>query len=191
MAKSAIASKYNLVINLSNAEYTFTGNNRDANFTLTAPEQVTAANCAQIFAPSAQAYALAENNFTIIRARIISSGAAGVQPPKLKRAAQIGLNLTKQDGTFITSAILKFQNWNEWTEINCVMRPHENKLVTWDPAEIAIFKPVYFSPSVQNSYFNVDDYNIASAYVGEKFSPILQMIVETSGMGETYANGIF
>ena len=186
-----VASKYDLVINLSNAEYTFSGNDRDANFTLVAPELVTAANCTQIFAPSAQAYALAENDFTIKYARVISSGAAGVQPPQLKRAAQIGLNLTKQDGTFITGAILKFQNWNEWTEINCVMRPHANKTVTWDPAEIAIFKPVYFSPSVQNSYFNVDDYNIAAAYVGEKFSPVLEMIVETSGMGETYANGIF
>lgn len=189
MAK--VASKYDLVINIPNAEFTFAKNNRDANFTITAPELVTAANCTQIFAPSAQAYALAENDFTIKYARVISSGAAGVQPPKLKRAAQIGLNLTKQDGTFITAAILKFQNWNEWTEINCVMRPHENKTVTWDPAEIAIFKPVFFSLSVQNSYFNVDDYNIAAAYVGEKFSPVLEMIVETSGMGETYANGIF
>lgn len=189
MAK--VASKYDLVINISNAEYEFTGNNRDANFTIVAPELVTAANCAQIFAPSAQAYALDENDFTIKYARVISSGAAGVQPPKLKRAAQIGLNLTKQDGTFITAAILKFQNWNEWTEINCVMRPHANKTVTWDESEIIIYKPVYFSPSVQNSYFNVDDYNISAAYVGEKFSPVLEMIVETSGMGETYANGIF
>ena len=189
MAK--IANEYDLVINITNAEYTFTGNDRDAQFTPVAPELVAAANCTQIFAPSAQACAVADYDFTIERARIISSGAPGVQPPQLKRAAQVLLELCKQDGTFITSIVLKFQNWNEWTEINGILRPYENQLVTWDPAEVNINKPVYFSPKVQNTYFNVDDYNIASPYVGGKFSPVLEMIVKTSGMTETYANQIF
>lgn len=189
MAK--IANTYDLVINITNAEYTFTGTDRDAQFTPSAPELVTAANCTQIFAPSAQACAVADYDFTIERARILSSGAPGVQPPTLKRASQVLLELCKQDGTFITSIVLKFQNWNEWTEINGILRPYENQIVTWDPAEVAINKPVYFSPKVQNTYFNVDDYNIASPYVGEKFSPVLEMIVRTSGMTETYANNIF
>lgn len=187
---SEVASKYDLVINITNAQHTFTGNNRNAHFVASAPELITAANCTQIFAPSAQALAMGENDFTIKYARIISSGAAGVQTPELSRASQLNFGLCKQDGTELDSVLLKFQNWNEWTEINAVLRPYKSK-PTWLDAEIINHKPVYFSPKVQYSYYNVDDYNINSAYVGQTFSPVLEMIVETSGMLEDYAHNIF
>lgn len=186
-----IAGRYGLTINITNAQYTFTDNNRNAQFTQTSPDIVVPANCVQVNYYGAQALGCGESNFVIKRARVISSGAPGLQPPELKRAAQINLALCKQDGTTLDSVILKLQNWNEWTDVNATLRPYKNN-PSWSAIEINQHKPVYFSPRYLNSYFNVDDYNLQSAYVGEKVSPILELDVEaTGGMIESYNYDIF
>ena len=186
-----IAGRYGLTINITNAQYTFTDNNRDASFTPQSPDIIVPANCAQIFNYGAQALAYGESDFIINRARIISSGAPGLQPPELKRAANINFVLCKQDGTILDSTQLKIQNWNEWTDINAVLKPYKNN-PTWDSFELNNNKPVYFCPKYINSLYCLDDYNLQSAYVGQTFTPILELDVEaTGGMVDSYNFGIF
>lgn len=186
-----IAGRYGLTINITNAQYTFNGNNRDAQFTPMPPDIVVAANCVQINYYGAQALGCGDSDFVIKRARIISSGAPGLQPPELKRAAQINLDLCKQDGTLLDGVILKLQNWNEWTDINATLRPYKTK-PSWSDGELVNNKPVFFCPRHLNTYYNVDDYNLQAAYVGQTVSPILELDVEsTGGMVESYNYSIF
>lgn len=179
-----VAGRYGLSIVVSKAQYEFTGNDRDAQFVATYPNETVAANCTQIFAGTGQAVAVGECNFNIVRARIISSGAAGVRAPEGKRAAQVHLKLEKQLGGELDDVFLKFQNWNEWTDINATLRPYKTK-PTWLDAEIVNHKPAFFVVDYNMSYYNVDDYNIQAAYVGQTFTPILELDVKTSGMIDT------
>lgn len=185
-----IAGRYGLTIVISKATYEFTGNDRNAQFVATYPNETVAANCTQIFGGSAQAVAIGECNFIIRRARIISSGAAGVRAPTGSRAAQVHLKLEKQLGGELDDVFLKFQNWNEWTEINATLRPYKNK-PTWLDAEIVNHKPAFFVVDYNYSYYNVDDYNVQAAYVGQSFTPILELDVEAAGMLETSNFNIF
>lgn len=178
MAK--IAGKYNLAFAISNAQYTFTDNDRDAVFYPSSPNVVNSASCTQLNVQTTAA-PMYENEIRILRARIISSGAPGVEPPEGKRAAQVLLRLCTNDlSKEFCLLFLKFRKWNEWTEINGVMRPFETPHIFTD-AEITIHKPVYFSVAYANTYFQLDDYNLQSAYVGQTFTPILEMEVDCAG----------
>lgn len=177
-----IAGIYNLSLVIQNAQYTFTDNDRDATFSPSSPNVLASAACSQL---NLQAYALPryEAELVIKRARIISSGAPGMQAPEGKRAAQIALTLKSADlaDTFCTS-FLKIQKWNEWTEINARLKPFEFKNHTFTPSEIARHKPVYFCIDYMNTYFNVDDFNLQAAYAGQTTTPILELEIDTSGM---------
>lgn len=173
-----IAGKYNVSI-VTNAQFTYNDNNRSAQFSPASPDVISNANCAQI---NGTGYALAcyDANITIKRARIIASGGFGTQAPESKRAAQIFLKLVKSDFTELDTRILKIQKWDEWQEINATLRPHKTQ-TTWTASEETRHKPVYFCIGFVNTYFNVDDYNIAAAYKNQTMTPILEMEIETAG----------
>lgn len=188
---ASIAGKYNIAFAVSNAQYTFTNNDRDAQFTPTSPNVVNNATCTQL---NKQSFALPmyENELKIKRARLISSGAPGLQSPEGKRAAQVLLRLVSSDLTEEFCVLfLKFRLWNEWTEVNGVLRPYEYKNHVFTDGEITQHKPVYFSVGYISTYFNVDDYNLQTAYEGQTVTPILEMEMETSGMVETGNYSIF
>ena len=157
-----IAGKYNVSI-VTNAQFTYNDNNRDAQFVPPSPNVL------------AQAYCV-----TIRRARIIPSGGFGTQPPEKKRAAQVYLKLVKNDFTELDTRLLKFPSWGEWYDINATLRPHKTT-TTWTAGEIANHKPVNFMIDYVQTYFNVDDYNIDNAYKGQTMTPILEMELETGG----------
>ena len=186
MAK--IAGTYNITIALSNAQYTFTGNDRAAQFTPSSPDVLNPAYCSQLNAQQAVA-GLYETEIRIKRARVISSGAPGLQAPEGLRACQLLLSLAKQDGTNeFDSIFLKINNWNEWTDINGTLSPSKGaEPALWDD----VCKPVFFFIKYLNTYFNVDDYNLQSAYIGQTFKPILELEIDTAGMVDTYAYKVF
>lgn len=178
MATQYIAGKYNLSI-VTNAQFTYSGNNRDAQFVPPSPNVIAQAYCVQ---NNGSGYALCcyDADVIIKRARIIPSGGHGTQPPEKKRAAQVYLKLVKNDFTELDSRLLKFPSWGEWYDINATLRPHKTT-TTWTNSEINQHKPVQFMIDFAQTYFNVDDYNIDNAYKSQTMTPILEMEIETAG----------
>ena len=184
-----IAGKYNVSI-VTNAQFTYKDNNRDAHFAPSSPDVLAQSYCAQ---NDTNGYALCcyDADLVIKRARIIPSGGFGTQPPEKKRAAQVYLKLVKSDLTELDTRLLKFQSWGEWYDVNATLRPHKTE-TTWTDGEINKHKPVYFCIGYVLTYFNVDDYNIFDAYKGQTMTPILEMELETAGgMIESYQYSIF
>lgn len=173
-----IAGKYNVSI-VTNAQFTYNDNNRDAQFAPPSPDVLAQAYCVQI---DGSGYALCcyDADLIIRRARIIPSGGFGTQPPEKKRAAQVYLKLVKSDFTELDTRLLKFPSWGEWYEINATLRPHKTQ-TTWTDAEITQHKPVQFCIGFTHTYFNVDDYNVDDAYKSQTMTPILEMELETAG----------
>lgn len=178
MPTQNISGKYNISI-VTNAQFTYADNDRNAHFEPSAPDLISNAECAQI---NGAGYALVcfDSNINIKRARVIASGGFGTQAPEKKRAAQIFLKLVKSDLTELDTRILKIQKWDEWQEINATLSPHKTP-TTWTDSEVTRHKPVYFCLGYINTYFNVDDYNIAAAYKNQTMTPILEMEIETAG----------
>ena len=173
-----IAGKYNVSI-VTNAQFTYNDNNRDAQFAPPSPDVLAQAYCVQ---NDGSGYALCSYDADLIirRARIIPSGGFGTQPPEKKRAAQVYLKLVKSDFTELDTRLLKFPSWGEWYEINATLRPHKTQ-TTWTDAEITQHKPVQFCIGFTHTYFNVDDYNVDNAYKSQTMTPILEMELETAG----------
>lgn len=173
-----IAGKYNVSI-ITNAQFTYNDNNRDAQFAPSAPDVLAQSYCAQ---NETNGFALCcyDADVIIKRARIIPSGGYGTQPPEKKRAAQVYLKLVKSDLTELDTRLLKFQSWGEWNDVNATLRPHKTQ-TTWTDGEINNHKPVYFCIGYVLTYFNVDDYNIGDAYKSQTMTPILEMEIETAG----------
>lgn len=184
-----IAGKYNISI-VTNAQFTYNDNNRDAQFVPPSPNVLAQANCVQING-TGQALCIYDADVIIRRARIIPSGGFGTQPPEKKRAAQVYLKLVKSDLTELDTRLIKFQSWGEWYDINATLRPYKTK-TTWTAGEINQHKPVHFMIDYIQTYFNVDDYNIDAAYKSQTMTPILEMEIEaTGGMIESYQYNIF
>lgn len=189
MATQEIAGKYNISI-VTNAQFTYNDNNRDAQFVPPSVDVLAQAYCVQ---NNTSGYALCpyDANIIIKRARIVPSGGYGTQPPEKKRAAQVYLKLVKSDFTELDTRLLKFPSWGEWYDINATLRPHKTE-TTWTAAEITQYKPVQFCIGYALTYFNVDDYNIQSAYKSQTMTPILEMEIESgAGMIESAQYNIF
>lgn len=184
-----IIGKYNVSI-VTNAQFTYNDNNRDAQFSPSAPNVLAQSYCAQ---NQTNGFALCcyDADVIIKRARIIPSGGFGTQPPEKKRAAQVFLKLVKSDLTELDTRLLKFQSWGEWNDVNATLRPYKTQ-TTWTDEEINKHKPVFFCIGYVLTYFNVDDYNIGDAYKNQTMTPILEMELETAGgMIESYQYSIF
>lgn len=189
MTTQNIAGKYNISI-VTNAQFTYNDNNRDAQIVPPSPNVLAQAYCVQ---NNGSGYALCcyDANVIIRRARIVPSGGFGTQPPEKKRAAQVYLKLVKSDLTELDTRLLKFPSWGEWYDINATLRPYKTA-TTWTDAEITQHKPVHFCIDYIRTYFNVDDYNIAAAYKSQTMTPILEMEIETAGgMIESVQYNIF
>lgn len=181
-----IANKYCISAKL-NAQYTFTGNDRDADFTIASPDVPLDLSCTS---SSTTAYVkpLYDCILNIKRVRIVSAGAPGLQRPELHRAANFNLSVASADEngiyTNLDSVIIKIDNWNERSDVNHALRPFKTHFNFTD-AQVNQHKPVTLFARYMNSEFYLDDYNLQSAYVGQTFTPYLEMEIETAGMVET------
>lgn len=180
-----IAGKYNVSAKL-NAQYEFTGNNRDATFSISSPDATLDLSCISS-STSAFVAVMYDCRVKIKRVRLVSAGAPGLQRSETHRAGSfvLALQAADENGIYTTldSVVVKIDNWNEWTATNFDLRPYKTPFNFTD-AQVTQHKPVKFCALYLNSSFYCDDYNVQSAYVGKTFTPWLEMEIETAGMVE-------
>lgn len=181
-----VAGRYNCNAEIKDCEYTFTGNDRDASFSPTGDNQRLILACSQnplIYLPRQYDTGFIYGTKVFLKkARIISRGAPGLRTTR-NTAAEIELFIQTFSGDVITpSKGLYFLNWNEWININAVFDCWIDPLVDDGSNKNAFLS---FGVDHTRTCFAVDDYNIQSAYIGQKFFPELELEIEAAGMYTT------
>lgn len=189
-----IQGKYTIYAPLP-ATYKFTGNDRDAEFDAGNQNVVLSTKCLNIFGGSGIAKFRYNAAIKIRRARLVARGAEEVAPPldPDKYCGDFVLGVQQYldgSGKNLDSVRLKFTRWNEWTELNAVLRPYATKADTWEGASLSTLKPVSLELKYQNALFCVDDYNIQDAYIDQYMNTALEMQIETAGIIDTYSSRI-
>lgn len=179
MAK--ILGKYILRASLEDftTGYTFSGANRQTVLNLGSSAMLSF-DCSDIKRNN-DTSALSFNSNAILkirRARIVTTGAAGLRSALGYKAAQIFL--TARDSNDIASdaignCCVSLDNYNEWENVNIDFMPftHSNQ---------NYFMSASNSIGLENAFLSVDDFNIQADYVGETFKPYLELEVDTAGM---------
>lgn len=183
---SAVAGNYIVSAPLS-VQYTFTGNDRSANFN--AVNETLSLSCTS---ESTGSYALGgyNNIIKIKRAKLISAGAPGLQRNETDIAGRFHLQLFLKDAdnnsVRLDSVMFKINNWNEWEDVNYILRPFKNykpyKDFTPSSGWESQHRPVSFEILSYESKFALDDYNLQAGYVGQTFKPVVQLEIDTAGM---------
>ena len=143
--------------------YTFTGAARNATITL-------ANNTDLVLVQNGSTASFVPSNVTFVRARLVASGAQGLEPAVGEIAGKLALRFkgaTKNSAPFT----LSFTKWNEW----------ENPIVSTYTGECdggSIGLELLASGTV----LTLDDYNVQEAYVGQNIEPILEIEVECNGI---------
>lgn len=176
-----IASKYNISLELTPYRYQFTGNNRNVSVSAVNDLDISGASCSQqVKFSSVSVRPKYDNIFTIKRARILSTGAAGLRAPEGGLACLISFGLIDEDdSTLISRLFLRIKEWNEWEDINVDLRPFETVHTFTDEEKL---KSLSYRIGQVVTKFYIDDYNIQSAYIGQYVTPVLNLDVETAGM---------
>ena len=153
--------------------YTFTGNDRAAEIVPASQKfAMQTLNCEF----SLQTCFKFDGILHIKKARIITPGAPGLQPPPSKYAAELTMQLLDGFDNELTSWRMILSKFNEWQDLDQNITPYEKNGVKNNPSQF-----VYLGLNSYNSYINIDDFNIQEDYVGQTFKPCLQMIVDTAG----------
>lgn len=189
-----IQGKYTIYASLP-ATYEFTGNDRDAVFYAGNQNVVLSTKCLNIFEGSGIAKFRYNAAIKIRRARLVSRGAEEVAPPldPDKYCGDFVISVRQYfdgSGKALDSARFKFTRWNEWTELNAILRPYATKADTWEGASLRNLKPVCLGLNYQNAEFHVDDYNIQDAYINQPINTALEMQIETAGIIDSYSGRI-
>ena len=120
---------------------------------------------------------LSKNRLLIKRARIVTPGAAELQPSPGQYAANLILVSYADDGNGGTVSgngiLLKIDYFNKWQDFN----------VWFDNFYIASVDGTYkfYMPSARWA-LNVDDYNLQSAYENEPLYAFLELEIDTAGL---------
>lgn len=143
--------------------YTFTGSARDATVTLVNNTGLTLMQNGSpaTFVPS---------NVTFVRARLVASGAHGLEPAVGEIAGRLALRFkgaTKNSAPFTIS----FTKWNEW----------EKPIVSTGTGECD-GGSIGLELLASGTELTLDDYNVQEAYVGQDVEPILEIEVECNGI---------
>lgn len=169
-----------------NAQYTLTGADRNAAFSINAPDAPLNLSCTSCGYASYVA-AMYDTSVKIKRARLVSAGAPGLQRNEQAAAGSFVLAARALDENLnyqtLDSVVIKFGNWNEWQNVDFDLRPYKTAC-NFSASQINQHKPVDLFALYQNSGFHCDDYNLQAAYIGETFTPVLELEIETAGMVE-------
>lgn len=189
-----IQGKYTIYAPLP-ATYKFTGNDRDAEFNAGGQNVVLDTKCLNIFVGSGIAKFRYNAAIKIRKARLVSRGAEEIAPPldPDKYCGDFVLALSQYldgSGKDLDSARFKFTRWNEWTDLNAVLRPYATKADSWEGYSLKALKPVSLKLLYQNAVFCVDDYNIQDAYINQDMNTALEMQIETAGIIDSYSGRI-
>ena len=153
--------------------YTFTGEARDASVTRASNAELTLMPISQngtsaTFKPSGKTPV--PSNITFVRARLVASGAQGLEPAVGEIAGKLALRFkgaTKNSTPFT----LAFTKWNEW----------EQQMVSAVTGECD-GGSIGLELLASGTALTLDDYNVQEAYVGQDVKPILEIEVECDGI---------
>lgn len=175
MAKQQIYGTYTILSNLTAnfPVYNFTGNNRNANMSPTV--QTVNFICSSVGA-NVDVNFITQNKIYIKRARLITPGCEGLRAGLNALAASLVFSAIEKDGVLDNnhSFTLNFKRFNEWENFNFFYEPYFGKILKTEECSFRLALPP--------SGFNIDDYNIQSAYIGQTLSLWLEMEIDTNGI---------
>ena len=153
--------------------YTLTGEARDASVTLSDNTVLTLKpmgknGSSATFKPSG--ITPVPSTITFVRARLVASGAQGLEPAVGEIAGTLALRFK---GTAKNSEPFKlgFVKWNEWEQQMVVTETGECDGGSIDLELLA-----------DGTVLTLDDYNVQEAYVGQDVEPMLEIEVECNGI---------
>lgn len=171
-----IKGKYTLRAGLSPIVngYAFTNADRNAELSATDDFMLTL-SCDDIDRPINTAVSLiSENKLYVVAARILTSGAPGLQPAANSSKAATILLVGRAANDITSESLGGFtfglDHYNEWQDVGVTFLPKK------------VNDNYYLSVDKNYSKLTLDDYNLQSAYEGETFSAYLELLVDTSGV---------
>lgn len=175
MAKKQIYGNYIISSNLTAnfPVYRFTGNNRNGNMSPNDPN--VNFNCNSV-GSNVSVNFVTQNKIYIKRARLITPGCEGLRPGLNADAASLVFSAIEKDGVLDNNHFftLEFKRFNEWENFNFFYEPYFGKILKTEECSFRLALPP--------SGFNIDDYNIQSAYIGQPLSLWLEIEIDTNGL---------
>lgn len=174
MAK--IKGKYTLRAGLSPIVngYTFTNNDRSAELGAASDFMLTL-SCDDIDRPINKVVSLISNNrLNVLRARLLTSGAPGLQPALNSSIAGSILLIGRATNDVAADSVGGFSfgldHFGEWQDVGVIFQP-------------AKVNDNYYL-SVDHTYSKIffDDYNLQEDYVGQTFNLFLELEIDTAGV---------
>lgn len=174
MAK--IKGKYTLRAGLSPIVngYTFTNNDRSAELAAASDFMLTL-SCDDIDRPINKVVSLISNNrLNVLRARLLTSGAPGLQPALNSSVAAsiliIGRATNNVAGDSVGGFSFGLDHFGEWQDVGVIFQPEK------------VNDNYYLSIDHTYSKIFFDDYNLQSEYEGQTFNLFLEMEIDTAGV---------
>lgn len=174
MAK--IKGKYTLRAGLSPIVngYTFTNNDRSAELSAASDFMLTL-SCDDIDRPINKVVSLISNNrLNVLRARLLTSGAPGLQPALNSSLAAsiliIGRATNDVAGDSVGGFSFGLDHFGEWQDVDVIFVPskvNDNYYLSIDHTYSKIF---------------FDDYNLQTEYEGQTFNLFLELEIDTAGV---------
>ena len=154
--------------------FKFKGNERNTELSPAADFLLNLA-CADINRPVNTAVSLISNNVLNIKAaRILTPGAAGLRGALNSQVAAnitiVGRASADVSAESLGGFSFALDNFNEWQDVN----------VKYLPAKVN--DNYYLSINKNYTKFFIDDYNIQDEYIGQNFTAVLEMLVDTAGV---------
>lgn len=175
MAKQQIYGTYIICSNLTAnfPVYNFTGKNRNANMSPTVP---TVNFICSSVGSNVDVNFITQNKIYIKRARLLTPGCEKLRAGLNSSAAALVFSAIEKDGVIDNnhSFTLNFKRFNEWENFNFFYEPYFGKILKTEECSFRLALPP--------SGFNIDDYNIQSAYIGQPLSLFLEMEIDTNGI---------
>lgn len=147
------------------AEYTFTGNDRDADLLLL-PQELNFIDLSNGTISGRTVDFMTKNKIHVKGIRIVTPGGAGLRA--CKNAGSIEFSLYTDSAPLVT--MIDVSSYNEWQEIDDY----------WEPYKKINSETFHFKLSA--GLLNIDDYNIQPAYIGKKVSFYIELNIDTSGL---------
>ena len=177
-----IKGKYILRAGLSSIVngYAFTNAARNAELSATDDFMLTL-SCDDIDRPINTAVSLiSENRLNVLAARILTSGAPGLQPAANSSKAATILLVGRADNDITSESLGGFtfglDYYNEWQDVGVTFLPKK------------VNDNYYLSVDKNYSKLTLDDYNLQSAYEGETFNAFLELLIDTAGVLDNGGN---
>lgn len=169
MSNNKISGSYIIQCALPVAEYTFTGAERNAEADLlVTPTVLNFIDLSNGSSGDRYIDFLSKNKIHVKAIRIITPGGEGLRTTK--SAAWLYFNLYENTTNKGLLSIIEIAKYNEWQVLNDY----------WEPYKLT--KENLFNIGLSNAKFWIDDYNVQTAYIGEKVKFKIELSIDTAGL---------